>query len=76
MFHYLSEDELALVKEEIGIDIDVMDVIDHNSQGDTNEEQQQHQRDADVMSCEEKQEPSDECRYTEPPTNRLRVIRH
>ena len=50
---YLSEDELALVKEEIAVDIDIMDVMDHNSQGDRNEEEQQHQKDADVMSCEE-----------------------
>ena len=51
--HYLSEDELAFVKEEGAVDIDVMDVMDQNSQGDRNEEEQQHQKDADVMSCEE-----------------------
>ena len=34
-----------------------MDVMDHNSQGDRNEEQQHHQNDADIMSCEEQQEP-------------------
>ena len=42
---YLSEDELALVKEEIIVDIDVMDVMDHDSlcDSDTTEEpQQQH----------------------------------
>ena len=52
---YLNEDELALVKEKIAIDIDVMDVMDHNSQEDTNEGQQQDQRNADVVSCEEQQ---------------------
>ena len=67
---YLSEDELALVKEEIAVDIDIMDVMDHNSQGDRNKEQQQHQKDADAKSCEE--QTSDERGYTEPPTKRLR----
>ena len=67
-----SEDKLALAKEEIAINIDIMDVMDHNSQGDRNEEEQRHQKDADVMSCEEQQEPSDEHGYTEPPIKRLR----
>ena len=48
-------------------------MMDYNSQGDNNEEEQQHQKDADVMSCEEQQGPSDERGYTEPPTKRLRI---
>ena len=42
---YLSENELALVKEEIIFDIDVMDVMDHGSlcDSDTTEEPQQQQ---------------------------------
>ena len=51
---YLSDDELALVKEEITVDIDVMD---HNSQDNINDEQQ-HQQDIDVVDCEG---PSNEC---------------
>ena len=35
---YLSDDELALVKEEITVDIDVMDMMDHDSQDNTNGE--------------------------------------
>ena len=35
---YLSDDELALVKEEITVDIDVMDMMDHDSQDNTNDE--------------------------------------
>ena len=65
---YLSEDELALVKEEIIVDIDVMDVMDHGSlcDSDTTEEpQQQHQRDAD-------EEPSD-TEVTEPPKKRSKT---
>ena len=62
---YLSQDELILVKEKIAVDIDVKDGMDHNYQEDRNKEEQLHQKDADIMSCEEQQELSDECGYTE-----------
>ena len=61
-----------MVKEEIAVDIDVMDGMDHSYQGDRNEEEQQHQKDADIMSYEEQQELSDERGYTELPIKRLR----
>lgn len=65
---YLSDDELVLVKEEIAVDIEEMDILDHNNQGSTSDEQQhQHQKEADVVNCEEQPEPSDECEYIEPP---------
>ena len=63
---YLSDDELALVKEEITVDIDVMDMMDHNSQNNTNDEQQ-HQQDIDVVDCEG---PSNEC---EPPKKKSKT---
>ena len=61
---YLSDDELALVKEEITIDIDVIDTMDLSSQGDTGDKQQ-HQKDNDVMDCEDQEGPKDKCRSTE-----------
>ena len=57
---YLSDDELALVKEEI------MDMMDHDSQGKTNDEQQ-HQQDIDVVDCDR---PSNEC---EPPKKKSKT---
>ena len=61
---YLNDDELALVKEEITIDIDVMDTMDLSSQGDTSDKQQ-HQKDNDVMDCEDQEGPKDKCGSTE-----------
>ena len=65
---YLSDDELALVKEEIIVDIDVMDMMDYDSQDNTSDDQQ-YQQDIDVVDCDG---PSNEC---EPDKKSQRLIK-